>query len=645
MNDLLSTGILVLVALTGFVLVALSANQVAKYFQRIRLPLITGLIFTGILAGPYILGLIHFEAIDRLSYINDFSLSYIAFAAGAELYLLELRSKIRFIQINAITQSIVGFLLGAAIVFMITDFIPFAESLPLESRLSISLLIGVLFVAPSPASVIPVIGELRAKGPFTKTTLGITMVKDFIVVIMFAVVLSVSKSFVNGYGLNFEDLLVIVVELALSFVMAYLLGKLLHLILKYGRTKWLKSFLVLITGKLTYTFSHFAAGYSGDNFGHEVYFEPLLICLIASFYITNYTRYRPEFLKILNDIAIYVYVAFFTLTGASMNLDVLGEVWLLALVFFTIRLVTLVIGAVSGNLLTGEQPAYYKVAWMPYVAQAGVALGLVTVVANEFPSWGSDFATVCIAVIILNQLIGPPLIAKAITMMGENRQRAAIPEFDGVKDALIFGLESQSIALAMQLKKNGWIIELVTKKEQQEIETIDGITFHFIDDVTGAFFDKVDAKKYDVIIGMLSDKENLEICEAVYENVGTKDMIIRLNDPAYRDRFLKLGVRVVDPYTAMVSLLDHMVRSPQATSILLGMETGQDSRDIVLRNPDLHGITLRDLRLPSDVIILSLKRGDNMIITHGYTRMRQGDVLTFVGSDKSLDMVQLKFGR
>ena len=120
-------------------------------------------------------------------------------------------------------------------------------------------------------------------------------------------------------------------------------------------------------------------------------------------------------------------------------------------------------------------------------------------------------------------------------------------------------------------------------------------------------------------------------------------MVIRLNDRANKEDFLLYDAQIVEPATAIVGLMDHFVRSPQATSLLLGLEEGKDSRDVIIRNRDLHGITLRELRLPSDVIILSVIRSNNVIITHGYTRLRIGDTLTCVGSDKSLDEVQLRF--
>ena len=150
-------------------------------------------------------------------------------------------------------------------------------------------------------------------------------------------------------------------------------------------------------------------------------------------------------------------------------------------------------------------------------------------------------------------------------------------------------------------------------------------------------------KKYDAIVSMLSDEESLQVCKIVYEEIGTKNIVVRLNDRSNSSDFLAYDVQLVDPATAMVGLMDHFVRSPQATSLLLGLEEGKDSRDITIRNRDLHGITLRELRLPTDVIVLSVIRSGNVIITHGYTRLRLGDILTCVGSNKTLDEVQLRF--
>jgi hypothetical protein len=56
---------------------------------------------------------------------------------------------------------------------------------------------------------------------------------------------------------------------------------------------------------------------------------------------------------------------------------------------------------------------------MGLVAQAGVALGLVTVVSEAYPERGAQMATLFLAVIAINQLVGPILSRIALARSGE----------------------------------------------------------------------------------------------------------------------------------------------------------------------------------------------------------------------------------
>ncbi len=632
--------------IAGFIIISISANQIAKSFQKVRLPLITGLIFTGIITGPYIIGLIPTTAKTNLNFINEIALAFIAFAAGAELYLRELRSRINSIKWNTFGQLVVTFVLGTLAVFFLSDYIPYMSQMSNEGKISVAMLTAAIFVARSPASAIAVINELRAKGPYVQTVMGVTVVKDFLVIILFSVCLSLSQVLIAGENFHFTELIILLAELVLSFVIGYFVfGLLLKTILAWRIRRFAKAFFVLLTGYSAYLFSHWLSDFTLLQFDHKIFLEPLLMCILASFHVTNFSKARPEFLKILEDVSLPIYIAFFTLTGASFALNVIGEVFGVALILFGIRIVTMIIGGYTGGVLAKDPMKFNHLGWMPYITQAGVALGLATVVANEFPGWGEQFATVIVALIVINQFIGPPLFKWAIYQVGEDRSRAPTPEFDGIRDAIIVGFESQSVALARQLIENGWEVQIATKKEQGSFDEPEGIMVRYMKDFSYEEFIDIQADKSEAIVMMLSDEENLEICEMIYHKIGTKDLIVRLNQRYNSQKFLALGALIVDPSTAIVSLLDHFVRSPQAASLLLGMEKGQDTRDLELLNPDLHGITLRDLRLPADVIILSVVRGGQTIITHGYTRLRIKDTITAVGSIKSLDDMQLKFDR
>ncbi|WP_422360611.1 cation:proton antiporter [Reichenbachiella sp.] len=632
---------LTIILIAGFGVVSIAANKIASIFQRANLPIITGFLMTGILCGPFVLNLIPSESIGELNFINELALAFIAFAAGAELYFRELISKINSIKWNTLGQLFFSFGIGSITVFFLADHISFMESMNFSTRLAVALLAGTVFVARSPASAIAVINELRAKGPFTQTVMGVTVLKDFLVIILFAMCFAMSISLVSGNEFKYISVLLPVLEMLISAGIGYLLGRLLDAFLGLGFKSDSKAVVIVLLGWGVYFINHLL-GTLDVIPGHHIRLEPLITCIIASLYITNYSKYKPEFLSILAKTGPMIYAAFFTLTGASLDIHILFSIWPIALFFFGIRLLTIIGGSYAGGFIAKDPARFVHVGWMPYVTQAGVALGLTALVSNQFPEWGPEFATIMIGIIVLNQIVGPPLFKYALRKVGEDKTRAKF-QTDGIRDAIIFGFESQSVALAKQLMTNNWKVQIVTLMKKGSIDEPEGITIHYMDKINLPQIKEMGAAKTEAIVCMLADRENLEVCELAYHHFGTPDIIVRLTDRLYYDKFLNLGVRIVDPSMAMVSLMDHYVRSPQATSLLLGMEPGQDSRDLEVMNPDLHGVPLRDLRLPADVIILSIKRAGQMIISHGYTRLRLKDLVTFVGSKKSLDDLTRRF--
>ncbi len=633
---------LLITFLVGFFIVAIAANQIAKVFQKIKFPLITGLIITGIIAGSSVLNFISPKALTKLNFLNEIALAIIAFSAGSELYLNELRSRINSIKWMTIGQLVITFVMSATVIYFVSDQIPFMASMESSHKIAISVLFATIFVARSPSSAIAVINEMRANGPFTKTVMGVTVVKDVLVIILFAICLSVAKALIHNEATGLLFFALLFFELVASFGLGFLLGKLLQIPFLTKADKQLKGIAILLIGYSVYLFSYYVRLQTLEIFEHEFVLEPLLICIIGSFVLTNYSKHRIEFSETLKEISPIIYIIFFTLTGASLSVQTLMSVFGIAVGLFFLRLVTMFFGGGVCVYAANDKKSYAPIAWMPYLTQAGVALGLATIISHEFPGWGHQFETIIIAIIVINQLVGPPLFKWSLNYVKESHLRAKTPQFDGLQDAVIFGLENQSIALAQQLQKHNWEARIVNveKKSKNKIQDIEILDF---DEINLTTIKNLKLDKTETVILMLSDEKNYQLAELIYEYIGTKDVIVRLNNRDNFEKFHKLGTLIIEPATAIVSLLDHFVRSPSATSLLLGMDEGQDSIDVEIRNQDIHGMRLRDLRLPADVLVLSVKRKGQLLVSHGYTRMRLGDVITLVGSATSLEELKFKF--
>lgn len=627
--------------LVAFFIIALSADRIAGFFKKIHLPGITGVLVTGILVGPYVLKFLSTEAIHELEFINEIALSFIAFAAGTELYFPEIRDRIKKIGVQTTALAVTIFVLSTISIFYLCQWIPFAQDMSGMEKLAVSILGATIFVARSPSSAIAIIREMRAKGPFVKTTIGVTVIIDFVVIVLFALMLSIALNLYHDKPMDILFVVDVFVELTLDVVLGFMVFKLLGWIFNRSLQSNVKAVLLLLIGFVVYLLSHVLKTYSGAHWPFELHLEPLLVCIIASFLVTNKSNFRLEFKEIIEQVGPSVYVVFFVYTGAHLAIDVFVSLWKITVVLFFVRVISVIVGARIGAMISKEDSKYQNYSWMGFITQAGVGIGLASVVASEFPEWGKEFNALILAVIVINELVGPPLFKFAIKRMGESHLKHEAPEFDGVKDVLIFGLEPQAFALLTQLKNHGWEAEIVSVSNNSS-SIPEGIVVHNIDELSIEQLTKINCDKADAVVLMLTDKDNLILAEMIYEHVGTKEVIVRLNDRSYFDQFHELGALVVNPETAIVSLMDNFVRSPNATSLLLGYDEDQETIDIEVRDRTFHGIQLKHLRLPGDVIVLSVMRNNHSIITHGYTRLRIGDVLTVVGSHESLEDLEIQ---
>ncbi|WP_022667687.1 cation:proton antiporter [Desulfospira joergensenii] len=217
----------------GFVRIALASRQMGQELAKTGLPRISIFLFTGILTGPYVLGLISKPAIEHLRFIDEISLGFIAFAAGAELYLKEIRSRINSI-LSVTTGLVVStFCLTSLTLFLVSGFVPFMADMSIQGKVSVSLLAGAILVARSPSSAIAIANELRAKGPFTQTVLGVTVIMDVIVILLFSANSSVVDALLSGLAFNFGFLILLVFEIIVWVFMGYALSRVLLLILLF----------------------------------------------------------------------------------------------------------------------------------------------------------------------------------------------------------------------------------------------------------------------------------------------------------------------------------------------------------------------------------------------------------------------------
>ncbi|MCP4757619.1 MAG: hypothetical protein GY866_42725 [Proteobacteria bacterium] len=404
----------------GFLLLA--AYCMALFLEKLKLPRITGYIVAGLVLGPYLLGFFDEETISGLSFLNSLALAFIAFCAGGELRISYIRSRLKGILFLITGVTVVVFVGVTLTVFLMSAFIPFMSGYNGVIRLAISSIFGVVAVARSPSSTIAIISETKSEGDYTDTVLSVTIATDVVIIVLFGIVVSLCQVIVLGGGsIDTTFILVLLFEILTAFVVGFFLGKAIVFLIDNVKVE----FPVVITGVgfMVIKFSHLLGTYLHTVHSIGVNLEPLLICMAAGFSVQNFSQHGEAFLAKMDRVSFPIYVAFFAITGASINVDVLKMGWILGLVIVCSRTIMIFAGSWLSGRLAGDRPEIYKNTWLGFITQAGVSLGLLTEVVRRFPEIGVPIQTILIASITLNQLLGPIAFKYALNKVGETNSK------------------------------------------------------------------------------------------------------------------------------------------------------------------------------------------------------------------------------
>ena len=627
---------LTLIAVFGVLMLA--AEWIGRGAKQLHLPVITGFLLTGVLTGPYVLGLLSAEQVVGLRFIDQIALSFIAFAAGAELHYSEIRQQLK--RIWWITFGIVAasYSLVLPVVYWLGGSAPFLSGMDSTARFGVGLIAGAILVSRSPSSLMALVAELRARGPVTRLLMGVTVALDVVVIMLFAISSSIADVLLRSADFQTGLIFLVLGELAVAALVGGLTAAVIPLALRFGRWLPLQSILVLAVGLGVYRASSWVRHSTHDSGPFEIFIEPLLVCMVAGFMVGNFSTYRNDFERALKATGPIVYLGFFTLAGASLDLAALRLAWKVALLLIVVRLLAIFIGSNIGGWIGGAPKRVRRRFVLGMVSQAGIGLGLAKEVSVAFPEWGGAFASTMIAVIVANQIFGPPPEKWFLRQAGEARVDLA-GGLRGAPRVLIFGLDGQSWALARQLADHGWRPTLISRRELPEERPSDLEVLH-VPKLTAEALRTIGADKARTLVGLMDEEGNVELCRLAHDELGVSNLVVRVASQAAAARCQRYGASAIDPNVALVNVLDHFVRSPSLTGMVVGMDVDRDIIEVPVANHNLDGAALRDLQLPLDVLVLSVQRAGGSLISHGYTRLQLGDRVTVMGHRASLDQVE-----
>lgn len=379
------------------------AYLVSKLFQKAGIPQVVGFILVGVLLGRSGLHLITEEMSLSLRPLVGLALGFIGFTIGRELEISLLRRGSGKLIVILLFETLAAFILVMVGFYLYTGDLP------------TSLLFGALAAATAPAATADVLWEYRAKGVLTATLLFILALDDIIGVILTRLAMAYAEASITAGALSFTQIgFVALLEIGGSLVLGVVLGWLVSNVVRVKHTQG--EIIVLATASVLLC--------TGVAEAWEL--SPILANITFGATLANLSEEANRAFKQTAETATPIYVIFFVLIGASLDLSSISAVLGLSVLYVVLRSIGKIGGVFIGGKLAHADPVVQKNLGYCLWSQAGVTLGLTLVILAEFPSLGvegQELAMLIVSVItvatLMVQIIGPSGVKFAIKRAGE----------------------------------------------------------------------------------------------------------------------------------------------------------------------------------------------------------------------------------
>ncbi|MFC1606482.1 cation:proton antiporter [Candidatus Latescibacterota bacterium] len=390
--------------------VTILGYYIGLVIKRLRLPSLIGYMLLGVLLGSSAAGFFDALELERLEFITEITLGFVAFMIGAELSIKSLKRQGFGIIAIIFSESFIAFSLVLTLVWLVTRDLPLA------------LIFGAMAPASAPAGTVAIIQEYHARGSLTRAMYAVVGFDDGLAIIIFGFASALAHMLLVGEATGVHSsFLAAIAAPTLEIVLSLLVGGVLGFVFSFliRRITQQRDYFLLVCG-----FILLAIGFSA-----WLHLSIILTNMVIGFVLVNTAREAvvQNILKQLRPSTPFLFILFFTLAGANLHISALPSMGIVGITYIFGRSAGLVGGAYIGAIIGKAEKKIRKYLGMGILSQAGVAIGLALIVKNDFTAIGSEHAldigysviTTVTATSIFFEIIGPILTKISLQKAGE----------------------------------------------------------------------------------------------------------------------------------------------------------------------------------------------------------------------------------
>ena len=409
----------------------LAGLLMTRLCKPLGLPAVTGYLVAGILIGPFCLGQLGIEGVgfvnhhyvENLSVICDVALGFIAFTIGNEFRISQVKAIGKQAAIVSTAAAVLATILVGGGLVGLSFVMPDVVSLP------VALIMGAIAAATAPAATLMVIKQYKAKGPVSTMLLPVVALDDAIGLIIFAVCFGAAKAVFTGHLNVLSLVLEPIIEIVVSLVVGGILGAALSFVERFFHSRSKRLSLTVAFVLLGVAISSLPKLEQYHNLfnigGVHIGFSPLLLAMMMGTVFCNLCDFSEELMDRLDRWTGPLFALFFVISGAELDLAIFSK-WSIVVVgvaYIILRCLGKHFGACISAKATKCEPTITKYLGITLFPQAGVALGMMSVVAASTEFHGSDeveiIRNLTLFSVMIYELVGPMMTKVALTKAGE----------------------------------------------------------------------------------------------------------------------------------------------------------------------------------------------------------------------------------